>query len=307
MRVALLFSDGVGIGPPDARTNPLARGAFLQSQFLDGTGTPLPPGALLHRLDATFGVPGRPQSASNQTAIYTGLDAPRLVAAHVAGYPSSALRRILLASSIARRARAAQRSVTSANVYPRAFLEALGLNHEPSPADDVLIPVEHRRRLRASASVLAMAAGGVPLRTFHAATLARGLTHDIDGELARRRGWRIPQRSPAEAAGIFWALAEELTLFEHFLADEAGHAQDAEAALVALATFDAFARAVIELRPPDCGVIVFSDHGNVEDLSTRNHTTHRVAALTFGLEPRLRLDTVADVGRLALEALGISS
>ena len=34
-------------------------------------------------------------------------------------------------------------------------------------------------------------------------------------------------------------------LFEHFLADEAGHAQDEAAALHALDTFDRFARAVI--------------------------------------------------------------
>ena len=307
MRVALLFIDGVGIGPPDPRSNPLAREQFLQSQFLDGSGAALPPGGWLQSLDTTFGMPGRPQSASNQTAIYAAVDAPRLVEGHVAGYPSAALRRLLKERSIAQKIRAARRTVTSANVYPLSYLDALGLPHAKSEADGVVIPHEHHRRLRASASVLAMAAGEVPLRTFHDARRGRGLTHDIDGALAKRRGWQVPTRTPTEAAEVFWELSQDFTLFEHFLADEAGHAQDADAALAALRTFDAFAREVISRRPADTCVIVCSDHGNVEDLSTRNHTTHPVAALTFGLEGPRALRTVADVGRLVLDALGISS
>jgi hypothetical protein len=91
MRVALLFIDGVGVGIRNPDFNPLARGEWLLSQFADGSGTALP-GGTRTLLETTFGVPGRPQSATNQTAILTGEPAPRLIGKHVLGYPDAALR-----------------------------------------------------------------------------------------------------------------------------------------------------------------------------------------------------------------------
>jgi 2,3-bisphosphoglycerate-independent phosphoglycerate mutase len=58
-------------------------------------------------------------------------------------------------------------------------------------------------------------------------------------------------------------------------------------------------------RPDDAAVLIVSDHGNVEDLSTRNHTLHDVALLSFGVpERRLAgLRDVSDVCRLALSLI----
>lgn len=97
----------------------------------------------------------------------------------------------------------------------------------------------------------------------------------------------------------------DFTFFEHYLADEAGHARDFAAARKALDTFDAFARALLETRPAEARVLVCSDHGNVEDLSTRSHTLNPVPVLYFGPPaPELEaLATVADVGRTVLRWL----
>ena len=51
----------------------------------------------------------------------------------------------------------------------------------------------------------------------------------------------------------------------------------------ALGTFDAFTRAVLRRRPADARVLVCSDHGNVEDLRTRNHTLGAGAAAVVSL------------------------
>jgi phosphopentomutase len=154
-----------------------------------------------------------------------------------------------------------------------------------------------------------MAAGQVSLRTLDDARAGRGLTHDIDGERGRHRGFGLPQRTPEEAARIFWSVAAEadFTLFEHFLADEAGHARDEELASRALDTFDRFAREVIALRPDNAHVLICSDHGNVEDLSTRSHTLHPVPVLYFGGADWVpgELGTVADVGRIIMRLLGV--
>lgn len=306
MRVAILFTDGVGVGVRDASTNPLARAQYLLSQFDDGTGTALPDGGTRHDVDTTFGVDGRPQSASNQTAIFTASPAPQLIGRHVLGYPNEPLRKLLAARSIVRDVRAAGRTATFANAYPVAYLDTLGLKHRAAAQDDLKFPPKLARKLKPSASTLAMAAADYEFRTLDDVRRDAGLTHDVDGATASRRIAGVPARTAERAADIFWSLAADFTLFEHYLADDAGHAQDHEAATRAIATFDGFARAVIDRRPADAHVLICSDHGNVEDLSTRSHTRNPVAVLSFGAATLPPLHTVADVGAAALSILGVS-
>jgi hypothetical protein len=305
MRVALLFIDGVGVGSRNPDHNPLARGEWLLSQFEDGTGTALPGGAL-SLLETTFGVPGRPQSATNQTAILTGEPAPRLVGRHVLGFPDAALREILLRASVVKRLVAAGRRATFVNGYPAGYLTALGLPHAPARVPDVVIPAKARRRLHPSSTTLAFAAGDVPLRTLDQYRAGEALAHDVTGERGRARGLDIPLRTPEEAAEIFWRAAEgvDFTLFEHFLADEAGHARDMALAESSLGSFDAFARAVLRGRPADARVLVCSDHGNVEDLRIRNHTRAPVALLSFPPLESASPQNVADVAGLIVGAGG---
>jgi hypothetical protein len=308
VRVALLFIDGVGIGRRDPAVNPLAGRAHLLSRFQDDPGPALPQGGRCVPVDTTFGVPGRPQSASNQTAILTGDPAPVLIGGHVLGYPNPPLRELLARRSLVRRLVAAGRSATFANSYATAYLDALQLPRRASASPpEFVIPSAALRRLKASASTLAFAAGEVPLRTLDDARADEGLTHDVTGERVSGRGLPAPRRTPEEAADVFWRVATgaDFTLFEHYLADEAGHARDFEAAREALDTFDAFARAVLARRPPAARVLICSDHGNVEDLSTRSHTVNPVPVLYFGPPaPELEaLATVADVGRTVLRWL----
>jgi Metalloenzyme superfamily len=310
MRVVVLFIDGVGIGRNEPEVNPLARCDYLLSHFQEEPPRALPEGGRCFPVDPTFGVAGRPQSASNQTAILTGQPAPVLIGRHVLGYPDAPLRELLARHSIVKRLVAAGRSATFANSYPVAYLDALKLTRRPSPsAPELIIPPAALRRLKASASTLAFAAGQVPLRTLEDARAGWGLTHDITGESARGRSLNVPRRTPAEAAQVFWQVAGEadFTFFEHYLADEAGHARDFAAAREALDTFDAFARAVIATRPAEARVLVCSDHGNVEDLSTRSHTLNPVPVLYFGPPaPEVEaLATVADVGRTVLRWLDV--
>ncbi|WNG38489.1 metalloenzyme [Archangium violaceum] len=310
MRVAILFIDGVGIGRNEPERNPLAGRDYLLSQFQDTPARPLPEGGQCFPVDPTFGVAGRPQSASNQTAILTGQPAPVLIGRHVLGYPDAPLRELLARHSIIKRLVAAGRRATFANSYPVAYLDALKLTRRPSTcAPEFTLTPAALRRLKPSATTLAFAAGDVPLRTLEDARAGEGLTHDITGARAQARSLSAPQRTPAEAAEVFWRVASEadFTFFEHYLADEAGHAQDFAAANEALETFDAFARAVIAARPAEARVLICSDHGNVEDLTTRSHTLNPVPVLYFGPPaPGLEsLATVADVGRTVLHWLNV--
>lgn len=312
MAVALLFIDGVGIGLRNPDINPLARHELLLSHFADGSGTQLPRGGVMTPVDPTFDVPGRPQSASNQTAILTGDPAPKIIGRHVLGFPNAPLRELLASRSIVKRMVEQGHSATFANCYPAGYLDALKLPRRGSTAAEVVIPERALRRIKPSATTLAMTAGRVPLRTLDDARAGEGLTNDIDGRRAASRGFQTPPRTSEQAADILLSLTREadFTLFEHYLADEAGHAQDFDAAEDALRTFDGLLRAVVEKKPEDLHVLVCSDHGNVEDLSLRSHTLNRVPVLYFGAAAehvQRQLRTVADVGNVILELVGATA
>ncbi len=281
MAVIFLFVDGVGAGKRDPDANPLAREEFLLSRFDDGGGPALPAGGKAVLADACLGVPGRPQSATGQSAILSGENAPSAMGQHLLGFPNARLRSWLAPRSIFRALAADGRSGAFANAYPVAHLHALGFpaDGEPELPMDVV-----RRRARASATTVAFAAGGGRFRTWSEARIGRALTHDITGERANGYGAGIPRREPEEAAGLLLELARDhdLTLFEYFETDEAGHARSMERALLALGRLDRFARTLVAgLRPGDA-LVLASDHGNVEDLGTRNHTRNPVPVLGFG-------------------------
>jgi 2,3-bisphosphoglycerate-independent phosphoglycerate mutase len=277
--VLFVFVDGVGAGSRDPDRNPLARGEFLLSRFEDGSGAPLPAGGRAVLADATLGVPGRPQSATGQTAILTGENAPRLLGKHLLGFPNAPLRALLRERSLFLALARSGRRAVFANAYPVAYLRALGIPAEGEPEFAL-----GKRRARPAATTVAYAAGGGAFRTWADARAGRGLTHDITGQTARRRGADVPAREPAEAADLFLALSRghDLALFEFFETDEAGHAQSMERALDAIGRVDAFVRRLAARIGPEDALVVASDHGNVEDLGVRNHTLSPVPVLGFG-------------------------
>ncbi len=295
MSVLFVFVDGVGAGPRDPDRNPLARGDFLLSRFEDGGGPPLPAGGRAVLADARLGVPGRPQSATGQTTILTGENAPRAVGRHVLGFPNAALREILLRASLFRALAASGRRAVFANAYPVAYLRALGIPADGEPEFEV-----GRRRARAAATTVAYAAAGGAFRTWADARAGRALTHDVTGGRARAHGADLPERTPEEAADVLRALARDhdLALFEFFETDEAGHARSMERAGDALLRLDRLLRALVARLAPEDALVVASDHGNLEDLSTRNHTLAPVPVLGFG-RAAAALDGVRDLTHLA--------
>jgi 2,3-bisphosphoglycerate-independent phosphoglycerate mutase len=122
--VLLFFIDGLGIGtrgsenPLDGLDNaePLAlfQGEPLKA-ILDG---------IVVATDACLGVPGRPQSASGQTTILTGLNAPALLGYHKQGFPNKALLEIIREHSVfLQLARAGLAPITFAIAYSKRFFE----------------------------------------------------------------------------------------------------------------------------------------------------------------------------------------
>src|SRR5712691_11272498 len=161
--VFLFFIDGLGIGargpfnPLDglADAEPLA--VFHNEELttiLDGIVVPT---------DACLGIEGRPQSASGQTTILTGINVPQLIGYHKQGFPNAAMLEILRDHSIfLQLTRAGIGRIAFANTYTQRFFE--------------------ERPRWVSATTAAMEAAAVPFRQIADLKAGHAVFHDFTNQ-----------------------------------------------------------------------------------------------------------------------------
>jgi len=287
----------VGLAPASP-TNPLATLPTPSLRALLGGPLTLEsvgerPGVLLAAIDAGLGVPGKPQSATGQTALFTGQNGAALLGHHATAFPGPQLRALLAEHSIFRRAAAAGRAVTFANPFNPGYWAA----------------IEDGRR-KASASTLALRAAGVPFRDLDALRRGEAVTWDVRRDLfSRSVDATLPTVTDAEAGADLARIggANDLTLYETFLTDLAGHDRFGLTVPDAVARVDGLFGGVLAARPADVTVVLTSDHGNIEDSSHRVHTTHPVPLLVVGRAAAAFADvrSVLEVGSAILAILGV--
>ena len=271
-RVLLFFIDGIGVGTDDPDRNPLATGEFPAlrlTQSLAPEARAGPP-RQAWGLDASLGVPGLPQSATGQTAILTGVNAPMVMGHHMSGFPGPTLRRVLFERSLLKQVRERGRSATFLNAFRPEYFE-----------------MPHAQR-RLSATSLATLASGARFRSWEDLVEGRAVTHDLTHWKVRERGYDLPLRTPEEAGGIIAdeAMQSDFSLFEYFETDRAGHAQDRERAMHCLGDLNRALETVLgRVDLATLTVLVVSDHGNLEDLAVRTHTMNPALFAAWGPAP----------------------
>ena len=291
MSLLLIFVDGLGVGTR-GRHNPLhllGDAAAPLAVFREEEPR-LPYDGLLARTDARLGVEGRPQSASGQTTILSGVNVPAQLGYHKQGFPNEQMRAILREQSL--------------------FLQLRRLGSGRDLFANAYAPQFFAKRPRwVAATTVAVEAAGLAFRTFEDLKAGCAVYHDFTNRSLAGRVEDVPLRTPEEAADVLARLAgaHRFTLYEHFIADRAGHEQDESAALSILGDLARFVRAVLSLVDLSrTTVLLTSDHGNVEDLSTRNHTLNQVPTLAWGRARELaagRVRTLADITPTILEIL----
>ena len=290
MPVLLFFVDGLGIGARQA-SNPFdgLDGASPLAVFQDEEPS-LPFDGALVRTDATLGVPGRPQSASGQTTILTGINAPATLGYHKQGFPNQALREIINEHSI--------------------FLQLKRAGIAPNTFSNAYTPLFFKTRPRwVSATTTAVEAAGMNFRTLDDLRDGRAVFQDYTNRMLIERGLDIAPGTPEQAAATLAALVKEhrFTLYEYFITDKIGHAQDMERARVVLADLARLVRSLLaRIDLKRATVVLTSDHGNIEDLSTRNHTLNQVPTLIWGAGRKRfteRVRSLADITPTIVEVL----
>jgi 2,3-bisphosphoglycerate-independent phosphoglycerate mutase len=301
MNFLFLFMDGVGLGSDQPSKNPLAAAkmpnlhGLLGGHKLVAGSPPLETNrATLVAIDPNLGVEGLPQSATGQAALLTGNNVPWAVGEHYGPKPNQAVRDQLAQGTLF--SELTQRGYTAGllNAYPDGYFSG----------------IDSGKRLY-SAIPQAVVDAGLSLKTSEDYYAEEALSADFTGE-----GWRKHLKVsdsplyPPHQAGVqlaVLAMKVDFAFFEYWPSDYAGHRQDKSGAIELLETFDGVLAGLLDRWDDECGLILItSDHGNLEDITTRRHTDNPVPALVIGA-PHLRtrfcqrLETLADIAPAILQ------
>jgi len=258
VKALLLFIDGVGICEP-APDNPVTAAVCpVLFRLMAENSVPI---------DARLDVPGLPQSATGQTTLFTGVNAPLYMGRHVEGFPGPSLRTLIAQGNLLFDLIKNGRRVRFANGYLAESVEEI--------------------RARRFKSVTTVASLTCPetfcLREHLLANQA--VFHDITRATMRLRGYTGPLVTPQAAAEhlIQIALAHDFTLFEFFLTDLAGHSRSFAEAVETLTLLDAFLAPVCAMAAEqELLLVLTSDHGNIECMDAHGHTINPVPLIAVG-------------------------
>lgn len=277
MRLLFLFLDGVGLGVEDPEINPFRRAAMptmeflLEGKSLVASSAPyIGSRASLLALDACLGVAGIPQSATGQATLLTGRNVPAAIGYHYGPKPNQEVAHYLKNGNIFNTLKKNGKRATLLNAYPQRYFEGISSG----------------KRIY-SAIPLAVTSAGIALKTEYDLFQGNAIAADFTAQ-----GWRdvlhildTPVITPFQAGERLAVLAQdvELAFFEYWLSDYAGHHQDMAQAVTLLESFDSMLAGLLQNWNDAEGLILItSDHGNLEDLSTRRHTQNPVPALIIG-------------------------
>ena len=284
IKFLFLFLDGVGLGEDDNSKNPFASTSMPHLEKLLGGRRMLKfdsdeiiqsETASLVALDACLGIAGRPQSASGQAALLSGLNVPKILGQHYGPKPNPAIIKILGESNLFRDLAEIGYHSALLNAFPHQYFSAL----------------ESGRRLPGAIAMAALKAD-IELNNAEDLAAGRAISADFTGQ-----GWinnlqysSMPVLTTREAGIRLAKLSDknDLSFFEFWISDMIGHKRDLKAASNWLSIFDQVLGELVSSWDHERGLILItSDHGNLEDLSTRKHTRNPVPALVIGA-PALR-------------------
>lgn len=258
-RTLFVLVDGLGLGPRDPATNPIHQGVSpVLERLLAEHALPI---------DAGMGVPGIPQSATGQTALFTGVNAAQVVGRHVEGFPGPALRELVRAHNVYDQLASLGVRCTFANAYFTTDMDEV-----------------RTRKIQSVTTVAALKAFDA-VRDVHAMLAGQAVCQDLTRASLRERGYDGPLISPQQSAHDLIRVAGDFdfTVFEYFQTDRVGHKGGPDDVRRVLAQFDEFLGGLMPFASQaGCLFVMTSDHGNIEDAGSRLHSGNPVPLVAIG-------------------------
>jgi 2,3-bisphosphoglycerate-independent phosphoglycerate mutase len=270
-KLILFFIDGIGLAPQspnnligrlfERETGGFGLGPVDEARFTEFS--------VLSPLDAQLGVQGIPQSATGQTSLFTGVNAPQFLGYHLTAFPNAPLLPLFQEHSIMKILADRGVSVTSLNLYSQEFFEERNKSVKN----------------RFPASTLTIQASGVPFRMIEDYRQGRAVFADITNERIKKRGYDIEIIEAEEAAEHSLAVLKEkdFLFFEYFLTDHYGHKKDRVNLDRCVDVLNDYVSALVQgMDLSREALLIVSDHGNSEDVSHASHTLNPVPGLLIG-------------------------
>ncbi len=299
-RVIYLFYDGIGIGMNDSDSNPFSRYSHSYLSVLGGKSPSqaLPTGWEVIPTDPRLGMSGLPQSASGQTALWTGVNGARIMGHHMTGFPGPTLIKVIEKYSIIKKFCEYGLKASLLNCYTEHYFERVKKNPR------LLSVSSHIQR-----------ASGQAFLTLDDLKMNRALYMDYTHEVLHKICPECKEDFPvidakqrgADLAKIMQGY--DLTIHEFFLTDKAGHARSWEMAEWCIGTIERFLAGLVPcLNVERDLLLISSDHGNMENLTTKTHTMNLVPTFAYGKfakQAAQKIKTLLDIPRFIYEIMGI--
>lgn len=298
MKILFLFLDGIGLGEDNPETNPFlhAKMPYLESLLggkkLTKSAAPFENDQIsLQAVDPNLGVKGLPQSATGQAVLLTGINIPAELGYHYGPKPNPEVAQYLNGATLFSKTIHSGKKTALLNAYPPRYFDG----------------IDSGKRLYSSIP-LALTNAGIPLFTEKDYYAGNALSADFTGE-----GWHTflgfpdaPLFDPETAGSKLADLARlyDFSFFEYWASDYAGHKQDMDWAVKQLDVLDGVLKGLLTNWDTSDLILLTSDHGNMEDLGTRKHTSAQVPLILFG--EKTKRDAFADVSDLTGIAPAIS-
>lgn len=272
MAVIFIFIDGIGLGEASEK-NPFFVDTYESFQILSGENFShnseniLTNNHIFKPIDANLGVVGLPQSGTGQTTLFTGENASKVIGKHFGPYPHSGIKYLLKEQSIFHAVKEVGKKPYFINAYPPIFFE------------------HAKRRNRWSCTTLMTQSAEMRLNSTEEVLKGEALTAEIVQNAWRERlNIDLPKIDATEAARRLLNVVPNyaLVMYEYYLTDKAGHNQKIEDAQRVLNTLDEFLLHIIKEKRSEDVLVITSDHGNLEDLSTKTHTRNEVPLFVMG-------------------------
>ncbi len=274
--VLFLFIDGIGLGP-DCSTNPMADLGSHWSLLARHSGwtarTPFVDRArhVFRSVDATLEVDGLPQSGTGQASLFSGVNCAKRAGRHFGPFPHSSSKPVLATHNLFQRVYAATQNATAcafANAYPPVFFK------------------RRARRNRWTVTTLCSRQAEVRLRSAPDVHAGHALPADLVGTAWNEHlNIAIPQQTADAAGRMLYRIMQryQLTLFEYYETDKAGHGRSHLSIPTILSRLDALLGGILD----DFSVtrdllLICSDHGNLEVPHQKPHTRHPVPLVAYG-------------------------
>ncbi|QEN03695.1 hypothetical protein EW093_02925 [Thiospirochaeta perfilievii] len=274
-KLLFIFLDGVGLGL-NSEINPI-KNLFKNLTGVDFVLNNYPiinDDFLLKPIDAVLGINGIPQSATGQTSIMTGVNSQRRLGFHHTAFPNRELINIIKEKNILLELKNRGLSVTCANMYSKEYFEKR----------------ESRSKNMLPVSALSVKTSNLPFRFMDDYNKNEAVFADITNEIIRSRGYNIDIITPQIAGSNMLNICNknDFTFFEYFITDTYGHKKEELKLISETQKLNSFIEYIWNSGQNGVDIILTSDHGNCEDISTGNHTKNPVPFLYLSKDSSLK-------------------